>query len=145
VVYEKSVTVPDGWEVALSTHGDGLYPGPLFADVQAKVADVTGDGKDELLVGYRSSGTGQFLDYDLVGTTDDGTPTVEVHERLDHGSVVVRSHHLVTYSPVYGHNDANCCPHWIRRDTVGFSRGAFVLHLGPKVLTKKAKIPPSQL
>jgi len=53
-VYRASKTVPNGQEVVLATRAQGTEPGPLFANVTGKVADVTGDGKDDLVLGYRS-------------------------------------------------------------------------------------------
>lgn len=130
------------WKVTLATrpqHGD---LGPVYADVRAEVGDVTGDGKPELLVGYRSEGTGQILDIDIVGTTDDGTPKVLAHDQLYKGTAKIKGGTLITWSPVYRKSDANCCPTSIRRDVVRFRDGAFVVQPGPKVPTARASIPP---
>jgi hypothetical protein len=144
-VYRPSPTVPDGWDLALSTTPQGTDPGPLYANVTAKVADVTGDGGDELVLGYRSEGTGQILDFDVVGTAADGTPTVLAHDQLYKGTVVVGDGHLVTYEPVYRRTDANCCPTWIVRSTVRYHGGEFEVRPGPRVPTKRADVPPGDL
>src|SRR5256886_10528871 len=65
----RSKSMPDGgWDVALALP---QTPDPLFANASVKSADVTGDGRPELLVGYRSGGTGQFEAYAVV-TYDQG-------------------------------------------------------------------------
>jgi hypothetical protein len=144
-VYRPSSAIPDGWEVALATHGDDPYAGPLYAQVTATVSDVTGDGKDEVVLGYRSSGTGQILDYDVVGTDSSGAPQVLAHDQVYKGNVRTRHGHLVVYEPVYRRTDANCCPTWIRRDDVVFRDGAFRSRKVWKVPTREAEVPPSDI
>lgn len=144
-VYRTSKTVPAGEEVGLETRPQGTQPGPLFAAVTAKIADVTGDGKPELLIGYRSEGTGQFLDVDVVSTKADGEPVVLAHERLDHGVVKLESGRIIQYTPVYEKGDANCCPTSIERDTIRWRDGTFHVERGPRTPTKKAQIPPGDL
>ena len=144
-VYRASKTVKNGEEIALSTRPQGTYPGPQYANVTAKVADVTGDGKEELVLGYRSEGTGQILDVDIVGTTSDGTPRVLAHETLYKATVDLEAGRLVQYVPVYGKGEPNCCPKYIERDVVRFRNGAFRIERGPRTLTKRAHIPPGDL
>jgi hypothetical protein len=144
-VYRSSKTVPNGEEVALETRAQFNEPGPVYAGVTGKVADVTGDGKPELIIGYRAEGTGQFLAVDIVATSSDGTPVVLAHENLDHGVVQLANGHIVQYTPIYEKNDANCCPTSIERNTVRWRDGAFHLEHGPRTPTKKAKIPPSDI
>jgi hypothetical protein len=144
-VYGPDTTVKDGWSIALSTRPSGADPGPLYANVTAIAADVTGDGHDELLVGYRSEGTGQILDVDIVGTTRAGAPKVLAHDQLYKGTVVAKHGRIVTYTPVYRGSDANCCPTFIERDTIRFHDGAFHVEPGPRTPTKRAHIPPGDL
>lgn len=144
-VYRPSSAIPDGWEVALSTHPEGNDPGPLYAQVTAKAADVTGDGHDELVLGYRAEGTGQILDLDVVGTDPDGTPLVLAHDQVYKGNVRTRGGKLVTYAPVYRRSDANCCPKWIERDDITFRDGAFHVRRVWKIPSKQADVPPSDI
>lgn len=144
-VYRPSSAIPDGWEVALATRPEGNDPGPLYAQVTAKVADVTGDGHDEVVLGYRSEGTGQILDFDVVGTDPDGTPRVLAHDQVYKGNVRTRGGKLVTYAPVYRRSDANCCPTWIERDDITFRAGAFHVRKVWKVPSKQAHVPPSDV
>jgi hypothetical protein len=144
-VYRPSNAIPDGWEVVLSTHPQGEEPGPLYAQVTAKVADVTGDGHDEVVFGYRSEGTGQILDFDVVGTDPGGTPRVLAHEQVYKGNVRTRGGRLVTYAPIYRRNDANCCPTWIQRDDITFRDGEFHVRKVWKVPAKRAQVPPSDI
>ncbi len=144
-VYRPSATVPDGWELALATHPEMGESGPLYAAVTAKAADITGDGRDELLLGYRNEGTGMILDVDLIGTDTDGTPRVLGHDELYKGSVVVRDGRLVAYTPVYKKVDANCCPTWVARDVLSYDDGKFSVDRISRVRTKDANVPASQL
>ena len=144
-VYEPSADIPDGWVIALSTRPAGADPGPLYANVTVFAADVTGDGADEVLFGYRSEGTGQILDVDIVGTGRDGAPLVLAHDQLYKGSLLARHGRIVTYTPVYRANDPNCCPTWIERDTIRFRNGAFRVQAGPRTPTARANQPPGDL
>ena len=94
----QSETLPDGgWDVALE------LPEALgFAAVGVAPADLTGDGRPELLVGYRSAGTGQFLAYDVVTYEPNQLPEVAARrEGLSKGSLAVEGVTLVDYSAVY--------------------------------------------
>ena len=144
-VYRPSATVPEGWEVALEATPTEGYPGALFAEVTGKVVDVTGDGEDELVLGYRSEGTGGILDVDVVGVADDGVARVLAHDQLYKGTVVARDDRFVTYTPVYRKRDGNCCPTWIERATVTFEDGVFRVHPGRRTPTERAKVPPGDL
>ena len=144
-VYRPSSAIPDGWEVALSTHPEGEDPGPSYAQVTAKTADVTGDGRDELVLGYRSDGTGQILDLDIVGTDPGGTPRVLAHDQIYKGNVRTRGGRLITYAPVYRRNDPNCCATWMQRDDITFRGGVFHVRKVWKVPTKRAHVPPSDI
>ncbi|MEX2253877.1 MAG: hypothetical protein WEC34_00415 [Acidimicrobiia bacterium] len=144
-VYRPSADVPDGWEVALETQPQGAEPGPLYAGVTAKAVDVTRDGTDELVIGYRAEGTGQILDVDIVGTDDAGTPEVLAHDQLYKGNVIFRHGQLVAITPIYKKMDANCCPTWIHRERFREHDGEFVAVAGARVKTRQAKIPPPEL
>jgi len=141
-VYRPSATVPDGWEVALQAPVTEGYTGALFADVSARVADVTGDDEPEVLFGYRSEGTGHILDLDVVGFDSAGAPSVLAHEQLYRGTVLVKSDRLVTFTPVYRRADGNCCPTWIERGVVKFEDGAFRVHPGKRTPTERTEVPP---
>jgi hypothetical protein len=144
-VYRPAVAVPDGWELALSTRPEDGDVGPVLAGVAAKAVDVTGDGHDELVIGYRSEGTGDILDVDIVGTDEAGTPAVVVHDQLYKGNVIFKNGRLISYAPVYRKMDANCCPTSIERDVLRYRDGVFHFHEGRRVPTHEAVIPASQL
>lgn len=144
-VYRPAPDVPDGWELSLATRREEGEAGPLFAAVTANAVDVTRDGKDELVIGYRSEGTGMILDVDIVGTDPGGSPHVLAHDQLYKGNVVFRRGHLVAWAPVYKRNDANCCPTWIQRAVFEFRDGAFTVEAGPRTPTRHVDIPPSEL
>jgi hypothetical protein len=137
-VYE---VVAEGWSLVLSTQADDLHAGPLYADVVPETRDVTGDGQPELVLGYRSEGTGQILELDVVELTDTGHVSVLGHSELYKGTVVLKPGRILTWTPEYKTTDGNCCPTWIRRDVVRFEDGQLVVREGKKVRTEAARIP----
>jgi hypothetical protein len=120
----RSPSMPDGgWDVALALPES---PDPLFANVAAKSADVTGDGRPELLVGYRSVGTGQFEAYDVVAYEPGQPLEVAAHrEGLHKGSVELVGIRIVDYSA--DEESPECCPTRARRTAIVFEDGAFVV------------------
>jgi hypothetical protein len=116
----RSKSMPDGgWDGALSLPQS---PDPSFANVAVKAADVTGDGRPELLVGYRSGGTGQFEAYDVVTYEQGKQLEVAAHRRgLHKGSVALEGTTIVDYSADEG--SPECCPTKARRTAIGFSGG----------------------
>jgi hypothetical protein len=116
----RSKSMPDGgWDVAL---GLPQSPDPLFASVAVKGADVTGDGRPELLVGYRSGGTGQFEAYDVVTYEQGKQLEVGAHRQgLHKGSVALDGVTIVDYSA--DEESPECCPTKARRTAIGFSGG----------------------
>jgi hypothetical protein len=120
----QSETLPDGgWDVVLDLpEAEDLS----FAAVDVAQADLTGDGRPELLVGYRSAGTGQFLAYDVVTYEAGQLPEVAAHrEGLSKGSLAIEGVTLVDYSAVYRAEEGNCCPSTTVRTTIGFEGAVF--------------------
>ena len=144
-VYRPSPSVTDGWDLVLEAPATEGYTGALFAEVTARVTDVTGDDSPELLLGYRSEGTGQILDVDVVGMDAAGVPAVLAHDEVYKGSVLLRGQRLVTFRPVYRRADGNCCPTWIVRDVVRFDDGEFRVRPGARVPSDEVEVPPSDL
>lgn len=120
----RSKSMPDGgWDVALVLPES---PEPLFANVAVRSADVTGDGRPELLVGYRSGGTGQFESYDVVTYEQGKQLEVAAHrEGLHKGSVELNGIRIVDYSA--DEESPECCPTRARRTAIVFEDGAFLI------------------
>jgi hypothetical protein len=118
----RSKTMPDGgWDVALQLPDDSV-----FANVAVRSADVTGDGRPELLVGYRSGGTGQFESYDVVSYEQGQQLEVAAHRKgLHKGSVALEGTSVVDYSA--DEESPECCPTRARRTAIVFENGAFVV------------------
>ena len=118
----RSKSMPDGgWDVALALP-EKLNP--MFANVSVKAADVTGDGRPEVLVGYRSGGTGQFEAYDVVTYEQGRQLEVAAHRpRLHKGSVALEGTTIVDYSA--DEQSPECCPTTTRRTAIAFNGGEF--------------------
>lgn len=144
-VYLQHEEAPGELALALTTPPEDPTTGALYAEVVAATEDVTGDGSSDLVVGYRSEGTGQILDVDIVSTTGAGKVEVLAHVQLYKGSAVLKPGRILTWTPVYKKADANCCPTWMRRDVIRYEEGAFVVHEGEKVKTDQANIPAGDL
>lgn len=143
-IYRASPSVPNGWEPALVTGPHGSDPAPLYANVTAKTADLTGDDHQSLVVGYRAEGTGEILDLDIVSGTTSG-PHVAAHREFYKGVVQILPGHLVAYAPIYLARDGNCCPSFTQRDDIRYRRGRFMLSAGPRLPTRHVDIPPGDL
>ena len=121
-VRTRSTAMPDGgWDVALALPENAQ---PTFANVAVNAVDVTGDGRPELVVGYRSGGTGQFEAYDVV-TYEQGKPLgVGAHrEQLHKGSVALEGTTIVDYSA--DESSPECCPTTARRTAIAYQSGEF--------------------
>jgi hypothetical protein len=116
----RSKTMPDGgWDIAFA-----LSDNAKFASVAVKAADVTGDGRPELLVGYRSGGTGQFEAYDVVTYEQREQLEVAAHRQgLHKGSVALEGTTIVDYSA--DEESPECCPMKARRTAIAFGSGEF--------------------
>jgi hypothetical protein len=116
----RSKTMPDGgWDVALQLPENATY-----ANVAVRAHDVTGDGRPELLVGYRSGGTGQFESYDVVTYESGKQLEVAAHrEALHKGSVALDGTMIVDYSA--DEESPECCPTRARRTAIAFANGVF--------------------
>lgn len=143
-VYRVSPSVPNGWQAALVTSAPGAEPAAVYANVTARTAELTGDGNQSLLLGYRAEGTGDILDLDIVVGTPQG-PRVAGHRQLDKGVVQIFPGWLVAYAPVYRPGDGNCCPTSTQRDEIRYHNGRFVLSTGPRVPTRHVNVPPGDL
>jgi hypothetical protein len=141
-VYAQSTDVGNGVDLVLENPEQQQR---TLANVEAKVEDVTGDGKDEIVFGYRSAGTGGFLEFDVVLPDDELGAVVAAHERLAKGTVVVKPGKIVTYDAIYDANDATCCPTFIERSVIKYKKGKFRVAAVRDIPSKKANVPPGDL
>jgi hypothetical protein len=118
--------------------------GERWADVNVLAADLTSDGVPELLVGFRSLGEADALDYDIVGYDESAVPEVLAHpERARKGSVIVSAGTVQEYSAQYPNDEPLCCPPTFLRRTIAFQDGFFRVVGSETVVT--TAVPPSQL
>jgi hypothetical protein len=96
-------------------------------------ADIDGDGDDELVFGFRTAGTGQFLDIDAV---DAGAEVVLHRDALPKGEATLAPGRLDTWAAVYAEGDPDCCPNSFQQETIEFVAGAYRL-------TASAAVDPS--
>jgi len=118
--------------------------GERWADVNVVASDLTGDGVPELLVGFRSLGEADVLEYDIVGYDESAIPEVLAHpERARKGSVIVSAGTVQEYSAQYPNDEPVCCPPTFLRRTIAFQDGFFRVVGSETVVT--TAVPPSQL
>lgn len=118
--------------------------GERWSDVTVLPADLTSDGVQELLVGFRGPGDADVLDYDIVGYDENAVPEVLAHpERARKGSVIVSAGTVQEYSAQYPNNEPVCCPPTFLRRTIAFQDGFFRVVGSETVVT--TAVPPSQL
>jgi hypothetical protein len=63
--------------------------GQTVTGVRVRKGDLTGDGKPELVFGFRISGSGAILAYDIVVDSAGGDPRVAASRELSHGQATV--------------------------------------------------------
>src|SRR5262245_3175003 len=120
-VRTRSTAMPDGgWDVLLALRENAS----TLANVTVKAADVTGDGRPELLVGYRSAGTGHIEAYDVVTYEPGKSLEVAAHrEQLHKGSVALEGTTIVDYSA--DESSRECCTTTARRPVIPYQGGEF--------------------
>lgn len=118
--------------------------GEQWSDVNVVPSDLTGDGVPELLVGFRSVGDAQTLEYDIVGYSEAAVPEVLAHpEPAPKGSVIVSAGTVQEYAAQYPNDEPVCCPPTYLRRTIAFEDSFFRV-LGSETVVTTA-VPPSQL
>ena len=138
-----STFVPDegGWVRWLEASDPA---GERWSNVNVVATDLTSDGVPELLVGFRSVGDAQTLEYDIVGYSEAAVPEVLAHpEPAPKGSVIVSAGTVQEYAAQYPNDEPVCCPPTYLRRTIAFEDSFFRV-LGSETVVTTA-VPPSQL
>jgi hypothetical protein len=118
--------------------------GERWDDVNVLASDITSDGVPELLVGFRSVGEADVLEYDIVGYEGSAIPEVLAHPGgAGKGSVIVSAGTVQEYSAQYPNDEPVCCPPTFLRRTIAFQDG-FFRAVGSETVATTA-VPPSQL
>ena len=101
--------------------------GNSLASVKAKSADLTGDGKPEIVVGFRMAGSGAYLVYDIVSTDTGGTARVAASRGIARGQVSVADGVLTEYEAKYPNGEGPNFPAHFEKSTVTGSGSSFNL------------------
>lgn len=120
-----STFVPDegGWVQWLEASDPA---GERWSDVNVLATDLTSDGVQELLVGFRSVGEAQTLEYDIVGYSENAVPEVLAHpDPATKGSVIVSAGTIQEYAAQYPNDEPVCCPPSYLRRTIAFEDSFF--------------------
>jgi hypothetical protein len=103
-------------------------------------ADLTGDGRPELLVGFRLGHASSALAYEVVTYPPGGRPRVAHHAWVERGVVSVRGGEVREY---YGlRPDGRCCGQWYLGATLRWDGSAFRPVPAPEPVPA-ASVPPS--
>lgn len=124
------------WEVVLEVRDDA---GDRFADINARVIDLSGDGAVDVAFGFRSTGTAMVLSVDVV----EGPGTVSVHAEGYKGSARISTGQLDIWNAIIGPGEANCCPSKVEHSTIRKQGGTW--RVVAKKDEKPGEVPPSQL
>jgi hypothetical protein len=89
----------DAWILRLEARA---YEAVGLRSVVVVPVDLTGDGKSELIAGFRFQNSTEALSYEVVSYRRGSVPKVAVHSWLDQGSVVIRGSEVHVYSPPPG-------------------------------------------
>lgn len=118
--------------------------GETWSDVNVVASDLTGDGVDELVVGFRRTDEAETLDVDIVGYGQDNLPIVLAHpEPAARGVVVLTGGALHEYVAQYPNAEPPCCPSAYTRQTIAFADGFF--RITEAVTVSPNVVPSSQL
>lgn len=101
-------------------------PAVDFATINVKAADLDGDGKVELVFGYRTAGTGAYLSYDVVTDGNQTGPSVAAtRQGLAKGQASVTTGSITDYAAVYPNNEPQCCPPAFAKAVVKYANGSY--------------------
>jgi hypothetical protein len=118
--------------------------GERWTDVNVVPADLTGDGVQELLVGFRGTDELSTLEYDIVGYGQQAVPQVLAHpDASPLGAVVVSAGQIQEFAAQFPNGEPPCCPPQFLRSTIAFEEGFFRVTSSAPVLPNA--VPASQL
>ena len=130
----------DGWVEQLRA---GDPQARMWSSTGVDAADLTGDGKPELLFAFHFLGSGSDLGLDIVVNAD-GVPVVAAHPNdAVHGSVVLSDGRIEQYLAQFPNGAPNCCPPFFLRRTIEYVDGSFRVMSVGKV--KPDQVPASGL
>jgi hypothetical protein len=119
------------WRQVLAVADDD---GGRFGHMKARVADVSGDGFDDIAFGFGVLGTQHLLQVDIV----DGTRRVVAHRDFTAGAARVATGQLDGWS---GRN-GSAGPEWVH-EVIRYQAGAW--RVVSSTVVDRSAVPPSQL
>lgn len=118
--------------------------GDRWTDVNVLQSDLTGDGVQELVVGFRGTDELSTLEYDIVGYGQQAVPQVLAHPNPSpRGAVVVSGAQIQEYAAQFPNGEPPCCPSQFLLSTIEFQEGFFRVTSSAPVLPNA--VPASQL
>ncbi|MBI4261051.1 MAG: hypothetical protein HY658_10835, partial [Actinobacteria bacterium] len=118
--------------------------GTRWDDVRILAADVTGDGRPEVLAGFRLDGEGEALSYDIVVYPSGDVPRVAAHPgAAGMGAVLVAGGAIEEYAASYPNDEPVCCPPAFVHRTIRHVDGFFRVVATDTVVP--GSVPPSQI
>jgi hypothetical protein len=108
--------------------------GGRYDHMKARVADISGDGFDDIAFGFGVIGTQQLLQVDVV----DGSKSVVAHRDLAHGAARVANGQLDGWSG----RDTASGPQWVH-EVIRYQSGAW--RIVSSTVVAPSAVPPSQL
>ncbi len=94
------------------------------------IGDYAGIGRPAVFIGYRTDGSGSFLDFDIV-QSEAGGFDVRGIRGIDHGNVGLPTDEPgVVISAVYADADPNCCPTSMLYQDLAYVDGAWAVTPG---------------
>ncbi len=142
LVWQQSVS--NTWVPMLAA----LEPGDpnTWSDISIITANIDSGPNDELVVGVRLAGTGDYLDLTVIDIRSDAPTVVAVYNGISNGTAVLREGEGVEFwNGVYADGDPGCCPSSFQRFTMfATDLGDWLVVAGPSVPTGDPAIPPTQ-
>lgn len=140
IVWQQSA--PNVWRPVLRAVEEAAGQ---WADATVRTGNIDSGANDELVVGFRTAGTGGYLDMEIVDIRSGSPRVVAVFPGAAKGAaVLVPGGGVDVWSAVYGTGEPVCCPSGFQQYQILPSPGGWIVVEGVGATTGDAVIPSSQ-